>query len=200
MKLLYSPISPFARMCLITARELGIDRDIEIMRIEGMTPAAPKAEVVTHNPLGRIPTLLTNHGHAIYDSRVICEYLIHHAGNKSLLPDEPVKRFRILTLQALGQGIAEAAVTLRYELAARPETAKWPELMERQRQRIMAACDELEKRWASELRNATVGSIAVAAALAYINFRHGDLGWQTAHPKLAEWFAGTAAKPSMRDG
>jgi glutathione S-transferase len=200
MKLLYSPISPFARMCLITARELRIERDVEIVQIEGVSPAAPKAEVVTHNPLGRIPTLLTNHGHAIYDSRVICEYLTHHAGNKSLLPDEPVKRFRILTLQALGQGMAEAAVTLRYELAARPDTAKWPEFMERQRQRITAACGELEKRWVRELRDVTVGSIAVAAALTYVNFRHGDMGWQRVHPELAEWFAGISAKPSMREG
>jgi glutathione S-transferase len=89
---------------------------------------------------------------------------------------------------------------LRYEIAARPETAKWSEFMERQRQRIVAACGELEKRWGSELRDVTVGSIAVAAALAYVNFRHGDLGWQAAHPKLAEWFAAASGKPSMRDG
>jgi glutathione S-transferase len=196
MKLLYNPISPFARMCLITARELGID-GLEIIRIEGLFPAKPTAEVVKHNPLGRVPTLLTNHGHAIHDSRVICEYFAHHAGDKSLLPDEPVKRFRVLTLQSLGQGMAEVAVAMRYELALRPEGARWSELVEGNRARLFAACDDLERQWPNELMTTTLGSISVAAALAYIDFRHGDLGWRNGRSKLADWFADFSSRPSM---
>ena len=199
MRLLYNPISPFARMCRITARELGLDDDMEIVPIEGMSPTVPASEVVTHNPIGRIPTLVTDHGHSIYDSRVICEYLTHHAGDKRLLPDEPVRRFRILTLQALGQGVAEAAVALRYELAARPEQARWPQLIDRQRTRILAACDDVEKRWSSELRDLTLATIALAAALAYVNFRHGDLDWQAGRPTLSRWFEAFSARPSMQE-
>ena len=124
MKLLYNPISPFARMCVITAREVGI-KSLEIIGVETLSVTSANAEVARHNPLGRIPTLITNHGHPIHDSRVICEYFAHHAGNKSVLPDEPVKRFRILTLQALGQGMADTAVALRYETATRPESLRW---------------------------------------------------------------------------
>jgi glutathione S-transferase len=197
MKLLYNPISPFARMCLITARELGLSSALEIIQIDGMSPAVPNAEVVKHNPLGRIPTLITDHGHAVHDSRVICEYFAHRAGNKSLLPDEPVRRFRVLTLQSLGQGMAETAVALRYELAARPEPARWSELIERNRDRLTAACDDLEAHWLIELGETTLGSIAVAAALSYIDFRHGNLGWRDHHPKLADWFSRFSTKPSM---
>jgi glutathione S-transferase len=199
MKLLYNPISPFARMCLITARELGLDHAVKIVEIEGMSPAVPNAETVKHNPLGRIPALITDHGHAVYDSRVICEYLAHRAGNKSLLPDEPVKRFRVLTLQALGQGMAEAAVALRYELATRPEAARWQEFAERNRSRLIAACDDLERHWTGELKETTLGSIAVAASLAYIDFRHGSIGWRDGHPGLAGWFEAFRLRPSMRD-
>jgi glutathione S-transferase len=200
MKLLYSPISPFARMCRITARELGLEDELEIVPIEGMSPAVPRADIVSHNPLGRIPTLITDHGHSIYDSRVICEYLTHHAGDKKLLPDEPVKRFRILTLQAMGQGVAEAAVALRYELAVRPEQTRWSQFMERQRTRILDACDDIERRWTGELRDTTLATIALAAALAYVNLRHGDLDWRGDRPKLASWFQEFAAKPSMKEG
>ena len=200
MKLLYSPISPFARMCRITARELDLEDELEVVPVEGMSPAVPRADIVSHNPIGRIPTLITDHGHSIYDSRVICEYLTHHAGDKRLLPDEPVRRFRILTLQALGQGIAEAAVALRYELAARPEPARWQQLMDRQRMRILSACDDVEKRWTGELRDMTLATIALGAALAYVNFRHGDLDWRSGRPILARWFEEFSAKPSMKEG
>jgi glutathione S-transferase len=199
MKLLYSPISPFARMCRITARELDLEDEVEIIPIEGMSPAVPRPEVVSQNPIGRIPTLITDHGHSIYDSRVICEYLTHHAGDKRLLPDEPVRRFRILTLQALGQGIAEAAVALRYELAARPEQARWPQLIDRQRTRILAACDDVEKRWKGELGHTTLATIALGAALAYVNFRHGDLDWRAHRPGLADWFEEFSARRSMQE-
>lgn len=200
MKLLYSPISPFARMCRITARELELDDELEIVPVEGVSPAVPSPDIVSHNPIGRIPTLITDHGHSIYDSRVICEYLTHRAGDKRLLPDEPVRRFRILTLQALGQGAAEAAVALRYELAARPEQARWPQLMDRQRTRILAACDDVEKRWTSELRHTTLATITLAAALAYVNFRHGDLDWRAGRPTIAKWFEEFSARPSMKEG
>jgi glutathione S-transferase len=196
MKLLYNPISPFARMCVITAREVGL-KGLEIIPVEGMSITSANAEVAKHNPLGRIPTLITDHGRPIHDSRVICEYIAHHAGNKAVLPDEPVKRFRILTLQALGQGMADTAVALRYETASRPENLRWRELVDRQRQRLLSACKDLNEHWMGELKEVTLGSIAVAATLAYTDFRHGDLGWRDTNPKLADWFGRFAERPSM---
>jgi len=196
MKLLYSPISPFARMCVITAREVGL-KSMEIVPVEGLSITNANAEIVKHNPLGRIPTLITDHGRPMHDSRVICEYIAHHAGNKSILPDEPVKRFRMLTLQSLGHGMAEAAVALRYESAVRPESLRWRELIDRHRQRLVAACEDLDKHWIAELREVTLGNISVAAALAYMDFRHSDLAWRDGNQRLTEWFGQFSARPSM---
>jgi glutathione S-transferase len=196
MKLLYNPVSPYARMCVITAREVGI-KNLEIVTIEGLSVTSPNAEVVKHNPLGRIPTLITDHGHPMHDSRVICEYFAHRAGNKSVLPDEPVKRFRILTLQSLGQGMADLAVALRYETASRPESLRWRELIDRNRQTLVAACADLDAHWIAELKEVTMGSISVAAALAYVDFRHGDLNWRDGSGRLADWFGRFSARPSM---
>lgn len=198
MKLYYNSFSPFARMCLVTARELGLDRNLQILRIEGGSPAVANPEVVKQNPLGLIPTLLTDHGHAMWDSRVICEYFVHRAGNKSLLPDEPVKRFRILTLQAMGVGMSDAAVALRYETAARPEAVRWGDIIARYRQRILAVCDELDKSWLKELQETTLGSIAIAVALSYVDLRHGDLEWRSDRPGLAEGVSRFSARPSMQ--
>ncbi len=128
---------------------------------------------------------------------MICEYLCHHAGDKSLLPDEPVRRFRILTLQALALGMAEAAVAWRYEVVARPAEFRWAAWAERQIERIVAALDDLESHWKGELGSITAGSVACAAVLGYIDFRLGDIGFRNGRPVLAAFYDRFSARPSM---
>jgi glutathione S-transferase len=198
MKLLYSAASPFARMCLITAHELGMADNLTIEPLEGVSPTVAHPQLTKVNPLGRIPALVTNHGHALHDSRVICEYLCHRAGDKKLLPDEPVKRFRVLTVQALGQGMADAAVQLRYEVATRPEGLRWNELIARLKGRLITACDDLEANWMKDLAELTLGTIAVGATAGYLDFRHADLDWRHNHPRLTEWFKSFAERPAMQ--
>ena len=118
---------------MMTAHELGLADRITLLDPGSVSPIEPNAEITRHNPLGKIPCLVTNHGHPLYDSRVICEYLCHHAGDKTLLPDEPVRRFRILTLQALALGTAEAAVAWRYEMVSRPAEYRWASWADRVR-------------------------------------------------------------------
>ncbi len=198
MKLLYSPASPFARMCLVTAHEVGIADNLQVEHLQGVLPTVAHPDLTKVNPLGRIPTLVTDHGHALHDSRVICEYLCHHAGDKKLLPDEPVKRFRVLTIQSLGQGMGDAAVALRYETATRPESLRWKELIGRLRLRLAATCHDLEANWMRDLAEVTAGAIAVGAAVSYMDFRHSDLDWRKDHPKLAAWFEAFTARPAMQ--
>ena len=124
MKLYGDTLSPFVRMCLVTAHEVGLGTKIqrEISRVDPTTVNAGLAAV---SPVGKVPVLVTDHNHAIYDSRVIIEYLCHVSGNKTLIPDDGVKRFRVLTVAALGQAIAEAGVAWRYETAVRPQGLQW---------------------------------------------------------------------------
>ena len=197
MRLHFNPASPFVRMVRVTAHEAGMADQIELVPSGGVSPVKVHQGIAADNPLGKIPCLVTDHGHALYDSRVICEYLAHHGGRSGLLPDEPVKRFRVLTVQALALGLADAAVLFRYEVAMRPEALRWEEFAERQLQRIDSALDALEQRWAGDLGTVTAGSIAAACVLSYLDFRFADRPWREGRPKLASFYEAFAQRPSM---
>ena len=198
MKLHHNPASPFVRIVRVTAHELGLADQIEEVHTGVFLPVEVHASVNADNPLGKIPALVTHHGTALYDSRVICEYLTHHAGDKTLLPDEPVARFANLTMQALAQGIADSAVNLRYESALRPEKLRWADWIERQTARINNALDALENSRAEELGDVNLGTISVACVLGYLDFRWPDWGWRDGRSKLAAFYEKFSAKPSMQ--
>jgi len=124
MKLIWSGTSPFARKCMIVAHELGIAETLEIENGSG-TPVEPNALTAAYNPLGKLPCLVPDDGPAIFDSSVICQHLIAHREGQRLLPTEIDPRSRVLTLEALGDGICDAGVLVRYERAVRPENLRW---------------------------------------------------------------------------
>jgi glutathione S-transferase len=129
---------------------------------------------------------------------VICEYLCHHAGDKALLPDEPVAHFRVLTLQALAVGLMDSAVALRYETGLRPEEKRWPEWIERQHVRLNRSLDDMDVNWQTELAEVNLGAIASASLLAYLDFRYPDLGWQKGRPGLVEFQERFMGRASMQ--
>jgi glutathione S-transferase len=196
MKIYGSLISPFTRMTLVTANECGLSGRVEHVN-EGadLTKANPKLTALS--ALGKIPVLETDHHHPIYDSRVIVEYLAHVAGNKTLIPDDGVKRFRVLTLLALGVGLGDSAVAYRYETASRPKELQWKEWMARTEARFMSVFDELETNWNAELAEVTAGTIAVAVVLSYMDFRMPDLNWREGRPTLTRFHADFSKRDSM---
>lgn len=196
MKIYGDLISPFVRTTLVTAAEAGLGEKVEHVK-ETVTPTQANPKLTALSPLGKVPVLETDHGHAIYDSRVIVEYLCHVAGNSTLIPDDGVKRFRVLTLQALALGVADAGVSYRYEINARPKGLQWEGWMERQLQRIRDGIDDLERNWPSVLAEVNAGSIAAAVVLAYLDYRIADLAWRTGRPRLAEFHAAFSARDSM---
>lgn len=196
MKIYGDLISPFVRMTLVTAHEAGLGGKVEHVT-EAVKPTEVNAKLARLSPLGKIPVLETDHGHGIFDSRVIMEYLCHVAGNSALVPDDGVKRFRVLTLQAIGQGLADAAVAYRYETAMRPQGTQWQDWINRSRARFAATFDELDANWMDTLADVNAGSISVAVTLAYIDFRLGELGWRNGRPRLATWHEGFARRDSM---
>ena len=196
MKIYGDTISPFVRMCLVTAHECGLAGKLEHIK-EAVKPTQANPKLTSLSALGKIPVLETNHHHTIYDSRVIIEYLAHVAGNKTLIPDEGVKSFRILTLQALGQGLADVAVAYRYETAMRPQGLQWAEWMTRTEQRINAAMDDMDKNWQVELADLTAGSIAAAVSLSYIDFRLPAFKWRDTRTHLAAFHTNFSTRESM---
>jgi glutathione S-transferase len=197
MKIYGDMISPFVRSCMVTAHELGLADRVQLVK-ESAKPAEVNAQLTKLGALGRIPILETDHGHPIFDSRVIIEYLCHVAGNSDLIPDDGVKRFRVLTLQALAMGLGDTAVAVRYEVAMRPQGLQWTEWVERQRARMNSAFDDMDKNWSAELAQVNAGSIAAAAVLAYIDFRMPEAAWREGRGNLAAFHERFSARPSMQ--
>jgi glutathione S-transferase len=197
MKLHFHPASPFVRMVRIVAHEVGLEGQLDLVPAGNMAPIEVNQQVAATNPLGKLPALITDHGHPLHDSRVICEYLVHRSGRSDLLPDEPVRRFRILTLESQALGIADAAVAWRYEMVMRPEALHWDKWATRQETRVMMALDDIEANWTASLGEVDVGTIALAAALGYLDFRLPQWDWRSGRPAVTGYHAEFAKRPSM---
>src|SRR5881394_562885 len=107
MKLYGDLLSPFVRMSFMTALECGLGTRVQLVSTL-VKPQEANPILTRLSPLGKVPALETDHGHALYDSRVIMEYFCHVAGNKALLADDGAKHFKVLTLLALAQGMGDA--------------------------------------------------------------------------------------------
>lgn len=197
MKLWYSPASPFVRKVLIVAHERNIAGQIEQLDAAANV-VDPDMRIVASNPTGKIPTMILDDGQVLFDSRVICAYLDTLGEGKRLTPRSGPKRFEIMTLEALGDGIMDAAVNNRYETALRPAEYRWEAWSAGQMGKVTAALDQLEGQWMRSLgRTPNMGSIAIAAALGYLDFRYPDFNWRRGRPKLKRWFARFSERPSF---
>jgi glutathione S-transferase len=178
----YSAASPYARKIRIAAELLGLNERIEIVAASTTDPGDTLRQ---QNPLGKIPTLILEDGSALYDSRVIADYLDHLGGGK-LIPDDPARRFEVLRLQALGDGINDAALLIRYETATRRAELRDQDAIDLQRGKIDRALASLES--APPSGPVTIGQIAVACALGYLDLRF-EGAWRARCPKLVAWLA-----------
>jgi glutathione S-transferase len=195
MKIFYSQTSPFVRKCLVVAHELGLAHRLELLAA-APHPVNRDRSVVERNPLGKIPTLVTDAGAVLFDSRVICEYL-NGLGDGHLLPTGGEARFAILTDQSLADGLMDAAVLARYESAARPEHLRWPDWTDGQMEKVGSALSDFERRAAAWGGRVDLGTIAVGCALGYLDFRYPGIGWRARSPSLARWYEPFAARESM---
>jgi glutathione S-transferase len=182
MILRYSAASPYARKIRIAAELLGLSSQIETV---AANTADPDDTLRRQNPLGKIPTLLLEDGTALYDSRVIGEYLDFLGGHR-LIPADPLRRFDVLRLQALGDGIADAALLIRYETATRRAEWRDPDAIALQQGKIDRALAVLEA--AAPEGSPDIGQIAVACALGYLDLRFAG-AWRATHPRLVAWLA-----------
>lgn len=195
MKILYSAASPFVRKCLVAAYELGLDDRIE--RVPAAAhPVNRDPSIVAMNPLGKVPTLITDDGTVLFDSRVICEYLDTMAGHR-LIPRTGPERWQVLTAQSLADGIMDAAVLTRYETFARPEALRWSDWSAGQLEKVSSALAEFERRAAQFGDRVDLALIALAAALGYLDFRFASLAWRDKHPNTAAWYQRFSGRDSM---
>ncbi len=196
MKLRHSPTSPFVRKVLVLAHEVGLADRIEVLPTDAWSETT---DLVSQNPLSKVPTLVLDDGAVLYDSPVICEYLDGLHAGEPRLPRGGAERWAVLRLQALADGMMESAVAVFIERVRRPEDRRWEASVAREQATLGRALDHLEPR-AGELASEPphLGAIAVACALGYLDLRGAVGDWREGRPALTAWFAGFAARPSMR--
>lgn len=197
MRLWFNPASPFARKVRIVARETGQEKGIEEVSIM-VTPVKPHADLAKENPLAKIPALTTSDNGTLYDSAVICEYLDSLHKGAALFPKSGPERWRELRLQALGDGILEAGVLMRYENAVRPQPLQWSDWVSGQFAKARAGIDALESECGGWGERFNIGQITAACACGYLDFRFPDENWRAKHPALEKWFAKVSQRPSMQ--
>lgn len=183
MQLFYSAGSPYVRKVTVCALLRGLDDRIERINTN---PHISPPELLAQNPLSKVPCLITVEGMPIYDSRVICEYLDSLGTAHPLFPEQGPERTGVLVMQALGDGIMDAAVFRRMQQPF-PQDEGRQKLGGRAQAGIARALEVLEAAPPQGLRD--IGAVAVACALGYLDFRFGDEPWRDGHPKLAAWFA-----------
>lgn len=194
MRLYFSPASPFVRKVLVCAHEHGIAGKIEHLP-SAAHPVDTDKTIAGDNPLGQVPTFLTDDDHALYDSRVICEY-IDAVGGGGLFPTGAA-RWPALVRQSEADGLLDAALLARYEAVARPAECRWSAWTDGQMRKITRTLDHFEANIAAIDGVVDIGTISVGCGLGYIDFRFADLGWRPSRPKLAAWYAGFGERPSM---
>lgn len=195
MKILFSPFSPYVRKCLVTAHELGLNDRVALLS-SNAHPVNRDQEIIVINPLGKVPTFYTDDGQVLYDSRVICEYL-NQLANGTLVPSDGTNRWQTLTLQALGDGMLDAALIARYEDVARPDPLKWPQWRSAQLDKCETSLAYLDAHPELLAGRVDLGSIAIGCALWYLDLRFADFEWRARHQPLVDWYNKFSQRPSM---
>lgn len=196
MKLSWSSTSPFARKVVVLAHEVGLASRIEIVPV-ATSPLSPDAGLMAQNPLAKIPALTTDDGVVLYDSWVICEYLDSLHDGELMVPRQGPARFRVLTLQALGDGVLDAGILVRYEHVFRAEGKVDEGWVAGQARKVMSGLDALEVQVASFSPRLDLGQIAVVCALGWLEFRAPIAGIRERRPRLFAWYDEVKTRPSF---
>lgn len=180
-----TPTSPFGRKVRIAAEVLGLSERIALVPANTLDESDTLRD---QNPLGKMPCLLLTDGSALYDSRVIIEFLQEIAGSHRLIPPRGLARYQALTRAALADGISDAALLMVYESRFRDTSSlRW---LEHQQGKVMRALDAFAVAPPDPVVTDIV-SIGLTCALGYLDWRR-PLAWRTTHPTLAGWLSAFA--------
>ena len=197
MKLHWSSRSPFVRKVMVFAHETGLAARIDCERTL-VVMSQPNTRLMQLNPLGKIPTLVTDDGHMLQDSLLICDYLDTLHGGRRLIPAAGDARWQALGWHALANGMLDTLVLWRNE-TLKPAAQQGADLLAAFALKTRNAVDYLEHAAAPLAQTPFgIGHITIGVALGYIDFRFPELAWREGHPALADWYASFAARPSAQ--
>ena len=195
MELKFSGLSPYVRKVNIVAHEHGLAGRLRLTPVN--TRAEPE-KITPHNPLGKIPVLITDSGQTVYDSPVICEYLDAEFGNHRLQPAAGPRRWEIMTMVALADGLLDAALLVRLERArpATEQSAEWTNLQLGKVHRALGYFERMADSFGHEL---DMAQVAVGAATGYVPLRLLDLEGLPHWPRLKAWYDRQSLRPSFKN-
>jgi glutathione S-transferase len=198
MKLIGSLASPFVRKTRIVLAEKKIDYQLVLENVW-----VPETTIHTFNPIGKIPCLVLEDGEAVFDSRVICEYVDTLSPVGKLIPPSGRERVEVRCWEALADGMLDAAVLIRNEFTVRPAALRSADWIARQQRKIdeglIAMSQGLgSKPWCAG-NHYTIADVALGCALSYLDFRMPDLNWRDANPNLDKHLQKLSLRQSFID-
>lgn len=179
---------------MIVADELGVADRIERLPAAA-SPVKRDRNIIPFNPLGQVPTFITDDEQVLFDSKVICEYL--NTTFKGKLFGDDNTRFKLLTDHAVADGAIAASLLVRYELLARPEALRWDEWLEGQTDKITTALQYFEDKAQELYDRIDIVTITLACAFDYLDFRLPDYNWQKRFPGLKAWYDKFSVRESI---
>jgi glutathione S-transferase len=194
MKLRHAAASPFVRKVMLVAYEHNMAGRIELVPTT-VSPVQANDTLAPENPLMKVPALTTDDGQVLFDSPVICEYLDSIGSGPKLFPAPGAARWVALRQQALADGVLDALILCRYEMT-RPEDKRWSGWTDGQMKKAHQGLAAADREDLSGAR--TIGQLAFACMLGYLDFRFPDDGWRNRHPMLASWYEEASRLPGMQ--
>jgi glutathione S-transferase len=198
LRLIASLTSPYVRKVRIVMAEKRIECQLELEDVW-----AADTRIGEFNPLGKVPCLIMEDGGAVFDSRVIVEYLDTMNPVARLIPAQGRQRVEVRTWEALADGVLDAAVLARLERTQRPPAQQSYDWIDRQMGKVHAGVAAMsrglhDKAWCNG-HAYSLADIAVGCALAYLDFRFPEIDWRRPYPMLARHFERLSARQSFID-
>jgi glutathione S-transferase len=198
LRLIGSLTSPYVRKVRIVMAEKRIECQLELDDVW-----SPATTIGNFNPLGKVPCLIMEDGGAVFDSRVIVEYLDTISPVSRLIPSEGRQRVEVRTWEALSDGVLEASVGVRLEQTQRDASLQSQKWMDRQMAKVHAGVAAMsrglgDKPWCNG-HAYSLADIAVGCALGYLDYRFRQIDWRSPYPMLAKHFEKLSGRQSFAD-
>jgi glutathione S-transferase len=198
MKLIGSVTSAYVRKARVVLAEKKLDYQFELENVW-----APETNIASSNPLGKVPCLVMEDGSAMYDSRVIAEYLDTLTPVCKLLPANSRDRANVKVWEALADGVLDAAVLAFLERTWRPAEQQSQAWFDRQMGKVHSGLAVMSENLGEQPFcmgiHYTLADVAVGCTLGWLAFRFPDIAWRDTYPNLARLFDKLSERPSFKD-
>jgi glutathione S-transferase len=194
MKLYIIPASPYARMARVVVTEKGLESRVEVISAQTRLTDSPYYKI---NPSGRVPYLIRDDGVGLEESALICAYLDHLEGNPVFDLPAGERGWDARRLEALARSMLDGLTVWGREIT-RPKNEQSPTVIQHENDRSKRMADVWEREIDHLLMRAPLNTpqLTLACALGF-EPRLPDFHWRPGHPKLCEWFAPIAVRPSF---